>query len=380
MRRPLPAATLFLGALAGGSVPVVADELDAYCSGVTTPRSVALCSDPDLRRLAVERQKAFDAARARVWPDGWQKLLTDQNHWVASYATDCGLAVDKPPPLPLPPAIRDCMAAAGKERTRYLQSYEMPNAAPPAGPVAATPPQPTVGAQVRPPPPVTVVPASSGVWWCPSFRGGMAYPAISQCPGWPGWQWTGTTPPLANDPATDRRIREEAERAATQRKIEDQQRAAEAKITADRREREEAERQRKTAAAQRVAEFETAAVARGYRFLSGKDFKLDGRELAEGNAKVAVTGIYTAVGRSDFLVVGGSWANPVTVGLLTENSTRETRARLIDCQSKMIYYETFGCERMTFLGTAVMCTRTTIAGISDEPCIAVDDSYQEPVR
>jgi hypothetical protein len=36
------------------------------CTGVTLPSSIVICSDPDLTRLADERQQAIDEARGRI--------------------------------------------------------------------------------------------------------------------------------------------------------------------------------------------------------------------------------------------------------------------------------------------------------------------------
>src|ERR1700722_16194887 len=55
------------------------DGLDEFCKSVTLPRTIALCSDPELRTLAVERQHAFDEAKARLNPSQQKVLLADQN-------------------------------------------------------------------------------------------------------------------------------------------------------------------------------------------------------------------------------------------------------------------------------------------------------------
>jgi hypothetical protein len=126
-----------------------------------------------------------------------------------------------------------------------------------------------------------------------------------------------------------------------------------------------------------AADFGNAAVAKGYRKISGKDFKLDGRELAVAEAKVSIFGTYSAIRGNDFLIVGGSFADPVLIGLLTEAAPRETRARLLDCQEKPIYYSFNGCA-ITLLGTATMCTRTSIVSKTDEACLSVEDSFIKP--
>jgi hypothetical protein len=57
-------ALILVGFLAS---PVRADVLDGWCAQAKLPSSIAICSDPDPRNLAIERQHAFDAAR-----EGWR--------------------------------------------------------------------------------------------------------------------------------------------------------------------------------------------------------------------------------------------------------------------------------------------------------------------
>lgn len=141
----------------------LADPLDDWCKTARLPSSVALCSDPELRALAQERQRAFDEARARLSPEEQKALLADQDAWVRSYARACGLS-DTPPALPLAPQIKSCMARAGEARIAYLRAYGSPTSAHAAQtpPPAPTPPSPSeVGA---------TTPARIG----PSFNCGQA--------------------------------------------------------------------------------------------------------------------------------------------------------------------------------------------------------------
>jgi uncharacterized protein YecT (DUF1311 family) len=97
--------------------------LDEWCSNVKLASSIAICSEPELRALMLERQHAYDEANARLSPVQRRALAADQSAWVKSYPQDCGLSPDTPPPLPLAPAIRDCMAQAGRARVTYLRAY-----------------------------------------------------------------------------------------------------------------------------------------------------------------------------------------------------------------------------------------------------------------
>lgn len=111
------------------------DGLDDWCSQATLPSSIAVCSDGDLRNLAIRRQKAFDEARARLNPDQQKELLTNQNAWVRSYARNCGLPDE--PVLPLPEALKQCLSRSGQDRISAIQAFGLPqnrSAAASAGP------------------------------------------------------------------------------------------------------------------------------------------------------------------------------------------------------------------------------------------------------
>jgi uncharacterized protein len=99
------------------------DALDPWCKKPATALNVAVCSDPDLRALAVDRLHAFNAARSRLAADQQKELAADQNGWAASSAASCGLSDDAPPALPLDPTLKDCLTDAGRARLAYLQTY-----------------------------------------------------------------------------------------------------------------------------------------------------------------------------------------------------------------------------------------------------------------
>jgi uncharacterized protein/predicted aspartyl protease len=124
---------LGLALIAVPSVEVAADAFSEWCAQATLPSSIAICSDAELRSLAIERQHVFDEARERVGEDRAPALLADQHAWVATYARACGISPDSPPRLPLAPQIKDCMARAGRTRIDYLRLY---------GTSARTPPTP----------------------------------------------------------------------------------------------------------------------------------------------------------------------------------------------------------------------------------------------
>lgn len=106
-----------LSALAGPT------DLDAWCAQAKQPSSIALCSDPELRELAIERNHAFEAARARLSADAYSALLREHKGWVRSYSTSCGISDTTPPPLPLPAETLSCLKRAGQARVEYLWRY-----------------------------------------------------------------------------------------------------------------------------------------------------------------------------------------------------------------------------------------------------------------
>ncbi len=102
------------------------------CVGVTFPPTVVLCSDPDLMRLADERQAAINEARARIGEQAWPALWEDQKRWVRTYAAACGVPPDRPPPSPVPASVIECFKRAGVARTIYLRAYGLSAGGPPA--------------------------------------------------------------------------------------------------------------------------------------------------------------------------------------------------------------------------------------------------------
>jgi uncharacterized protein len=114
------AAALALALLTSG-------EARAFdCTGVKLPSSLVICSDPELMRLADERQKAINEAMARLDPQQQKELMVDQNGWVRSYATACGAPPSRAAPSPVPDAMKECFKQAAQARIAYVRSYGLP--------------------------------------------------------------------------------------------------------------------------------------------------------------------------------------------------------------------------------------------------------------
>lgn len=93
------------------------------CVGVRLPSTIVICSSRQLMRLADERQAAINDARARIGEERWPALWEDQQAWVRSYATACGIPPERPPPQPVSGSVIACFEQAGMARIAYLRSY-----------------------------------------------------------------------------------------------------------------------------------------------------------------------------------------------------------------------------------------------------------------
>jgi uncharacterized protein len=96
------------------------------CSDLSLSSRFVICSDPELINLADERQKTFDETIARLGADQRKELLADQQSWVKAYATACGVPLDKPPPNPVPPIVKDCFKRVAEARLADLKAYSAP--------------------------------------------------------------------------------------------------------------------------------------------------------------------------------------------------------------------------------------------------------------
>jgi predicted aspartyl protease/uncharacterized protein YecT (DUF1311 family) len=152
------AAPISIAALAALSMLCGGSSAEAFeCSGVTLPSSIVICSDPELMRLADERQQIYDAARARLTPEQRKQLLEDQRAWVHSYAAACGVPPNRPPPVPVPASVIECFKRAAEARAAYLRQYGL------SADVMPMPPRDLSGNSGEPayalaPPPVDEVP------------------------------------------------------------------------------------------------------------------------------------------------------------------------------------------------------------------------------
>jgi hypothetical protein len=335
---------------------------DDWCKTATRPSSLVICSDPELRALADERQQAFNDARLRVGEEGAKALWADQKRWVATYPVTCGITKNAPPPSPVPNTVRDCFKRAGKARIEYLRNY---------GTAAASTSSPQLAAPVTTPveltpklPPVYI---KKKQWWCPYFR--RYYPEAQSCPI---GTWQETTPQdLSCRDATD------PDDIAQCRRLEEQQRA-EAREEMRRRKAEadaaEARAEARMRYEERIAEQVRKEKERGYQPITFEDFVLDRKEFIAANAKIAIRGFYKKEGGEELLLQSPiSGQDDQSIALLTEDAPRDTRKYFLQCR------ESLSACPITVLGYVTKCTQMTLYGTTSElACVAVEDAWNLP--
>jgi uncharacterized protein YecT (DUF1311 family) len=156
-RRALMLALVIL-ALVAKAAPARADDLDGWCAQAKKASSIVICSDSELRRQAMARNKFFEAAREKLDPDAYKTLSEDQTRWVKMYTASCGIGVDDPvPSLPISPPVLECYRQESRARTAYLAARLGLRTEPPTSSSSA--------AQNRLTPPPNPSEAAIGAWY-----------------------------------------------------------------------------------------------------------------------------------------------------------------------------------------------------------------------
>jgi TPR repeat protein/uncharacterized protein YecT (DUF1311 family) len=117
----------------------------------------------------------------------------------------------------------------------------------------------------------------------------------------------------------------------------------------------------------------------GYKRITFEDFMLDGKEFAANGVKVSIQGVYVKQGESEMLypsLLAISTARErVTadgaISILTGDATRSLRKLVLDCRNNPVGAQ-IGCS-LTVVGYVSMCTRTTLLGSTNMPCLIVED-------
>lgn len=114
--------------------------------------------------------------------------------------------------------------------------------------------------------------------------------------------------------------------------------------------------------------------ARGYKRISFADFQLDSKVMRSGK-KLAIDGFYQITGQLEMLsetIQGAQNLNAYRVYLLTEDSPRETRKKLLAFQKKLTCG--YGLCAMIVLGHVSKCERTLFGThVANTICLVVDD-------
>jgi TonB family protein len=124
--------------------------------------------------------------------------------------------------------------------------------------------------------------------------------------------------------------------------------------------------------------------AAGYRWITVKDFKLDGDDMAHTGQKVMLVGTpldYVKIGNAEYIFPSQSAAMAAQggapgmldsrIGLLTKGSDRPTREYFYDCNANAMQQH-FGCGVFIVAGTVVPCIQTNLLGSNEQNCISVE--------
>ncbi len=116
----------------------------------------------------------------------------------------------------------------------------------------------------------------------------------------------------------------------------------------------------------------------GYRRIAFDDFVIDGKEFANSGAKVSIQGFYLKMGEVETLFRSGDIVPGTTDGilLLADNASREIKKYFLGCHDLTVYelMPTLGCQ-VKILGHGTTCTKITLAGSKNVPCMVVEDGW-----
>jgi peptidoglycan hydrolase-like protein with peptidoglycan-binding domain len=132
------------------------------------------------------------------------------------------------------------------------------------------------------------------------------------------------------------------------------------------------------------------ATKKGYKFVSPDEFRLDGKELAESGAKIALLGRYLKTQNSEFLIgayinaedVFGSAASlDSRITIFTEHASRDLRKEILDARTAESIGDILVGKpiNLIILGTADLCIERNDYGVKikeDIPCIQVEDGWK----
>ena len=123
------------------------------------------------------------------------------------------------------------------------------------------------------------------------------------------------------------------------------------------------------------------AKEQGYRVEAFDDFRLDGKELAAGGAKLLMQGFYFKMGNMEYLQPNALAVAEVreygssnkSISLLTEDASRDIRKVFLECSDNLA--NPLGCS-VTVIGHADTCTLTSaLTPARSLPCLTIEDGW-----
>ena len=377
----------------------MSDMANWCASKATAPSSVVICSDPELRRMAIIRTKIFADARSNLTDEDMNQLQADQNHWIHEYTATCGAPVNGPPVnLPVSQEIVSCYKVAGRERLAELlrrlrniiPTYQIPtisgdtivssagtgNSFTVTG-IAnndvlnirqqATAESPIVG---------VIPPNSSGVTYAGDRTDDGRWLLIryGSVTGWVATRYLrqGEPSSLAPSPSPSSVAPPSApvqpsSSAPTPLPLTKPDESRNAQAAAD-----ERERLRQQAAQEQL---KRQLGEKGFKLLDPTDLDLDWKTFASNQAKVAVIGTYVAANDMEEISTPDNKDLP-TIRLYTDDASRSARKIMLECRNSDFK---FAACQMAIGATVQKCVRNKDELNEKEiPCLRVQEAYLVP--
>jgi hypothetical protein len=299
----------------------IQDELSSWCEDAKKASSIVICADPDLRQMAMIRNKIFADAKTTLPSDVYKQLLSEQAQWVQSYSSSCGVPADGPEPSqPISGTIIDCYRREAFKRIVDLVVR--------------------LGQQK------------------------------------PGYRPTDLSSAQAGLVDQAMRQRADEEKAEQER----QQAAAAEQAERERRQREteEAEQRQKAKEELRRQAYDDLMQKLkdgGYKMEKPVELEIDWRDLMASAQKVAIKGNYVESNDMEGLMVSNN--DLPLVRLYTDNASRNARILMLQCRNNN--YSAASCE-MIIAARVTSCVRHK-GEINEKevPCLEVEEAFTNPM-
>jgi uncharacterized protein YecT (DUF1311 family) len=395
-------AAACLAAFPGVALADDMSDITDWCAKATRPSSVVICSDPELRRMAVIRNKIMGDARAHFSPEDMQEFSRDQNNWIHEYTASCGADTNGPAiNPPIKPEIIDCYRRAGRDRVaemvravrEVVADYKAPvidgNPSQPPVPKDASLPASPPKAASLPAPPLSLDEAwhriEKGSDWHATDADFDAYirivsadiPQKQERLNSLSHQCESRMLPFCVDGYLQH-LRDEISQETIRKSN------AETTIANIHQKRETEARQ--AAETEETRQFQATldgkignATAQGYKLVTVRDFVVDGASLADDRSRVIIKGAFVSENATNGYLIVGDFNSTNKVELLFEDADRDTRMMLAKCADEPIgpYGIHHGCNVVFLAGTATSCTVSFIGQhVRDQACLKVETGFR----